>query len=428
MNVLTDVGVPAPTVLPRLLGDAGLRAAGRARPVRRGLLTAMLDAAGLRGRGGGGFPVAVKVRAVRKATGLRRPVVVANGVESEPLSRKDALLSRSFPHLVVDGVALLAHEVGAARAYLAVPEGAPVVVDVTAALHQRPPVVDVEVVEVPQRYVASESSSLVSWINGGAAVPYVRPPWEAERGVGGRPTLVQNVETLAQVALLASYGVDWYRAVGDADEPGTFLLTVDGAVATQGVYEVAAGTPLAAVLERAGVALDADTAVLTGGYQGRWLRGPAVRAASVSRAGMTAAGGALGAGVVYVLPPGSCPLAETARVATYLAEESAGQCGPCLYGLAALAEAMRVLAWWPDADERAAYRIRRWAEMVRGRGACRHPDGAGGLLVSAVEAFADHVDSHLRLGPCPAAVRQLSAPLLPLWRGEGVPYELRGGR
>ncbi|MBO0830049.1 MAG: SLBB domain-containing protein, partial [Streptosporangiales bacterium] len=385
----------------------GMRAAGRARPVRRGALTTMLDAAGLRGRGGAGFPVAAKVRAVRRATGLRRPVVVANGVESEPLSHKDALLLRSFPHLVLDGLTLLAHEVGATRAYLGVAAGAVEVDDVTAALHRRPRDVEVEVVEVPHRYVASESSALLSWIDGGAAVPYVRPPWEAERGVGGRPTLVHNVETLAQVALLAYYGVHWFRAVGQPDEPGTFLLTVDGAVATRGVYEVAAGTPLADVLERAGVALDADTAVLTGGYLGRWLRGAAVRSASVSRAGMDAAGGALGAGVVHVLPPESCPLAETARVATYLAEQSAGQCGPCRYGLAALAEAMRALAWWPDADAQAANRIRRWGEMVKGRGACRHPDGAGGFLVSAVDAFADHVDGHVGHGACAAAAREL---------------------
>jgi NADH:ubiquinone oxidoreductase subunit F (NADH-binding) len=400
VSVLTGVETPAPVMLPRLVGEAGRRAAGRARPVRRGALTAMLDAAGLRGRGGAGFPVAAKVRAVRKATGVRRPVVVANGVESEPLSQKDALLLRSFPHLVLDGIALLAHEVGATRAYLTVPEADPLIDDVAAALAERASRVEVEIVELPHHYVASESSALLSWINGGAALPTLRPPYEAERGVGGRPTLVQNVETLAQAALVAYYGVDWYRAVGDPDEPGTFLLTVDGAVRTPGVYEVAAGTPLVDVLERAGVGLDDDTAVLTGGYQGRWLRGAAVRVASVSRAGMTAAGGALGAGIVYVLPPGSCPLAETARVAAFLAEESAGQCGPCLNGLPALAQAMHTLAWLPDVDVYAAHRIRRWAQMVRGRGACRHPDGAGGFLVSAVEAFADHVEAHLRSGPC----------------------------
>ncbi|HEX6444089.1 MAG TPA: NADH-ubiquinone oxidoreductase-F iron-sulfur binding region domain-containing protein [Streptosporangiales bacterium] len=403
MTVLTEAGTPAPVLLPRLVGDAGRQAAGRARPLRRGVLTAMLDAAVLRGRGGAGFPVAAKIRAVRKATGVRRPVVVANGVESEPLSRKDALLLRSFPHLVLDGVTLLAHEVGATRAYLAVPERDPLVSDVAGALAERAHGVEVEIVEVPHTYVASESSAVLNWINGGAAVPTLRPPYEAERGVGGRPTLVQNVETVAQAALVAHYGVDWYRAVGDADEPGTFLLTVDGAVRTSGVYEVAAGTPLADLLERAGGSVGDDTAVLTGGYQGRWLRGAALRAASVSRAGMAAAGGTLGAGVVYVLPRSSCPLAETARVAGYLAEESAGQCGPCVHGLAALADAMHVLAWRPDVDAHAARRILRWAQMVRGRGACGHPDGAGGFLVSAVAAFADHVEEHVRSGPCAGA-------------------------
>ncbi|MGZ6827312.1 MAG: NADH-ubiquinone oxidoreductase-F iron-sulfur binding region domain-containing protein, partial [Mycobacteriales bacterium] len=166
-----------------------------------------VDAAGLLGRGGAGFPTGRKMRTV--AAG-RRPVVLANGCEGEPGSSKDEVLLTRAPHLVLDGLHAAAHAIGAKDLYLALHRGSPAVPAVRAALAERRERRSVEVVEVPANYVSSEESALVALVNGGEAKPQFTPPRPFESGVGKRPTLISNVESLAQVGLVARYGADWF--------------------------------------------------------------------------------------------------------------------------------------------------------------------------------------------------------------------------
>ena len=271
------------------------------------------------------------------------------------------------------------------------------------------PDAEVEVVEVPDRYVASEESALVHLLNGGPALPLSTPPRPFERGVRRLPTLVDNVETLAQLALIARHGPAWFREAGTMEAPGTALVTVSGAVAVPGVYEVAMGINGAELLAVAGGPSEPVQAVLAGGYFGAWLPTASFTAAEISPPGLRAAGAAFGAGVFIVLPAGSCGLAETARVAAYLAEQSAGQCGPCVKGLPALAEALTTLA--VRGDRRAPEVIDHLVPFVQGRGACRHPDGATRLIASALTAFGDDVRRHRRDGRCSGLRR---APVLPV--------------
>lgn len=160
-----------------------------------------LAASGLRGRGGAGFPAAVKLRAVRERGGV--PVVVANGEEGEPGSVKDRWLLRARPHLVLDGLVRAASVTGAVRGYvyLSDPEAG---ARVRRALAEREPHLPIEVVETAHTYVAGEESAVVRRIDGGPALPTAKPPRPFERGVGGAPTLVSNVETLARIALIAA--------------------------------------------------------------------------------------------------------------------------------------------------------------------------------------------------------------------------------
>jgi NADH:ubiquinone oxidoreductase subunit F (NADH-binding) len=345
-------------------------------------------------------------------------VVVANGCEGEPASAKDVTLMRNAPHLVLDGIALAARAVGADQAYLAVHRGQAELVDILRrALAERRtagvPDVRVEIAEVPERYVASEESALVHLLNGGPALPLSTPPRPFERGVRGLPTLVDNVETLAQLALVARHGPAWFRELGTAQAPGTALVTIGGAVAVPGVYEVALGISGAELLAAAGGPSEPLQAVLAGGYFGAWLPAARFAAAEVSPPGLRAAGAAMGAGIFVALPAGSCGLAETARVAAYLAGQSAGQCGPCVKGLPALADALTALA--VRGDRRAPDTIGHLAPFVEGRGACRHPDGATRLIVSALAAFADDVRRHRQQGPC-AGLRRV--PILPIPRSD----------
>jgi len=270
--------------------------------------------------------------------------------------------------------------------------------------------VPIRVTGIPARYVSSEASSIIQYLSGGPGKPTFSPPRPHERGLKGRPTLVNNVETLAHLALIARYGDGWFRGIGPASAPGSTLVTVGGAVARPGVYEIEMGTPLGQVAMLAGGPTEQPQALLVGGYFGAWLPAELAWPVPMTHAGLRAVGGAMGAGVVIVLPVTSCPLAETARVISYLAEETAAQCGPCMFGLPALADAVIELAYqggWSRAIEAIATLV----PLIEKRGACRHPDGATQLVCSALTAFAAHARRHDRQGPCYGVGR---APLLPI--------------
>jgi NADH:ubiquinone oxidoreductase subunit F (NADH-binding) len=348
-------------------------------PARPDLIGA-IERSGLLGRGGASFPVGTKWRSVagRSRGGA---VVLANGAEGEPLSRKDQLLMWSRPHLVLDGARLAADAVGADRVVLYVGEEHRWAASSLArALAERRPRQrrGFSMVTAPARYVAGEESAAVHFVNEGVAAPTNTPPRPYERGVDGRPTLVQNVESLAHAALVARGG-----------SAGSVLLTIAGAVQRPGVVEVPVGTTVGEAVGRAGGPSAGPRAVLLGGYFGAWLEVREAWHLPLDPGALRAAGGSLGCGVLSVLPAGVSPVEETARIMRTLAAESAAQCGPCFFGLRALAAACGRLATVPgrpEPDDLA--RLWRWSAEVRGRGACRHPDGAAGLLQSALRVFA----------------------------------------
>ena len=381
-------------------------------------LVDLVDSAGLTGRGGGAFPLARKLRTA--AGGRRAPVVVVNAAESEPASEKDAWLAARAPHLVIDGAVAAATSVGAREVVLWVHRGATASVaaltDAAAErrhLARREPAV--RVVEGPDRYVAGEASAIVRHLSGGPALPTVSAHRTAERGVGGRPTVLANAETFAHVALIARHGPDWFRDVGTGDEPGTVLLTLRGAVRRPGVVETATGTPLPAVLDLAGGPAAPLSALLVGGYGGSWLSWDAAAAAVLTRAGLAALDADLGVGLLLAFPAGRCPLAETERITGWLAAESTGQCGPCVNGLPALAADVSAVVRGADPGllPDLLTRLRRRADLVTGRGACHHPDGTARLVRSALRVFADHVDDHARTGRCADLAASPVAPLPP---------------
>jgi NADH:ubiquinone oxidoreductase subunit F (NADH-binding) len=399
-------------------------------------LIAEVERSGLTGRGGGAFPAGRKIRAVAEASAgarsiraasagagrgsvakgstARGSVIVANGSESEPASSKDGVLLSHAPHLVLDGIAVCASAVGATRAYLCVGHGAAAIAPyLTGAVTERERAglgtVPVEVITTAGGYLAGQENALISALNGNAPLPTFVPPRPAERGAHRRPTLVLNVETLAHIALIARFGSNWFRTAGTPGAPGSALVTVTGAVDRPGVREIPLGTALGEVLQRSGLSQPAQ-AVLTGGYFGTWLPLPAALAVPVSHESMQAAGAALGPGVLAVLPEAACGLAETARIASFLATESAGQCGPCRNGLPALADAMNSIAFGHPGPDIVGW-VQQLTGLVTGRGACHLPDGTAGLVRSALTVFAADVRAHLTTGPC---ARASGPPILPV--------------
>ena len=355
----------------------------------------VLDRSGLRGRGGGAFRTATKWAAVAAAR-TRKPVVLVNGAEGEPASAKDRVLMRARPHLVVDGALIAARTVGA-RDIVFYVGGAhsDALAAITAAIAERPESERtlMTLVAAPPGYVAGEETAAVHFINDGVALPLSVPPRPYERGVNGRPTLVNNVETLAHVALIARFGDAWFRGGGTAGAPGTLLLTLGGAVQRPGVVEVRNGVTVADAVRAAGGPHSDSDAVLVGGYFGTWHAGAEAWATRLDAASLRDAGHTLGCGVVHALPADTCGVETTRRVLAYLAGESAQQCGPCVFGLRAIAGALANVAESSGGPHDLEH-LHRWAALVRGRGACRHPDGAAQFVRSALSVFADDFDAH----------------------------------
>ena len=348
-------------------------------------LLAHLDAVGLCGRGGAGFPFAAKLRAVSG----RRPRVVVNGTESEPASQKDATLLDRTPHLALDGALSVAAALDARAVTVAVHDEATAGA-VRRALAERDMRASrrVGVHVVSGGFVSGEARAVTRSITGGPAIP----PGRRDH-LAGQGTLLANAETFAQTALLLRLGPQRFAQTGTADQPGTVLLTVGGAVARPCVLEAPAGVPLGVVFATAGACPDLQ-AVVVGGYHGQWLAAdPSIR---LSRSGIAAAGGTLGAGVVLALDQSTCGLGELARIARWLGAESAGQCGPCVFGLPALADDVAALL---HGDDTALAEAPRHAWLVTGRGACAHPDGSARFISSGLHLLREEIDRH-RVGSC----------------------------
>ena len=299
-------------------------------------LAALADEVDLRGRGGAAFPFARKLRAVMDKRAEK--VVLVNAAEGEPASSKDTMLLTRTPHLVIEGALLAAGAINAKQVVIATVKGGMGESSVAAAVEERGVGDRVRVVGIVERFISGEGGALVRSVNGLVGEPPGRKVRAVESGVNGLPTLLSNAETFAQLAVLATLGAERYADVGTAREPGTVLLTVGGSAKAPAVVEVATGTPLYAVLDACQASL--GEGVLLGGYHGGWLHPDAAVVATVSRQGITDAGGQLGAGIIVPLGTETCPLGETTRVAKYLAEQSSGQCGPCRLGLPDIARSM----------------------------------------------------------------------------------------
>lgn len=374
---------------------------------RSGDLPAQIARSGLRGRGGGAFPLAIKVELVRRSR--RPPIMLANGCEGEPMSGKDRLLLSTLPHLVIDGALALAQAIGAGEILFAVGElSVRAGETLEGALTERPALrrarSQPEILWAPPGYVSGHESALVRWCNEGIAKPSSVPPRVSERGVAGRPTLVSNVETLAHVALIARHGGDWFARLGTKEDSGSALVTLGGAVRHPGVYEIEHGADLGALLGAAGGLAEPVRAFLLGGYAGGWIDSGDAPHVRLSRRDLHQLGTRLGAGIVVALPRSACPVAETTRIASWLADQSAGQCGPCTHGLAAIADELSGLCEGTAGPD-GLQRVNRWCELASGRGACTHPDGTAGFVTSALRVFATEFSDHARNGLCDACAQ-----------------------
>jgi NADH:ubiquinone oxidoreductase subunit F (NADH-binding) len=399
----------SPGCEPRLLGEqpgqaredlAAYRGLGGYLPLADAdTLLGEVEFSGLVGRGGAAFPLAVKLRAVRNngrvAAGT---VVVANGEEGEPASIKDRWLLRNRPHLVLDGLRLAAAVVNADRAYVYVsdPESARSVEAALSELDSAPfGGITVSLLAVQPGYVAGEETAAVRKINGGPAKPTDKPPRPFEAGVGELPTLVSNVETLANLPYLQRHGSAAFRSQGTPLSPGTFLATITGAGRPPVLYELPHGLPFTELLALHGVSPDQVRGALMSGYFAGLLN-QRVLESTLDHETMRRLGSGLGCGAISLITD-DCPVAVAASVLAYFDRENAGQCGSCFNGTAAMAAVAGALrdgaATTGDLD-----RLRRWSVVLRGRGACATLDAATNVAATLLDQFPDEVAQHLDTG------------------------------
>ena len=359
----------------------------------------------LRGQGGAAFPFARKLKAVVDAarkTG-QPTVVVVNATEGEPGSFKDKMLMIRSPYLILSGAALVAEAIEAEEIIIGVTGNELANRSIEAAIAAEPGLRKmVRVVQQPERFISGESGALVRGINGKKPVPPGRKTLAADKGVDDLPTLLSNASTFAQVAVLALLGPERFASVGLPEEPGSVLLSVSGSAKHPAVVECPTGVPLGAVLDicQAPAATACWSAATTAcgsmprpptrcRLAGRGSPRPAARSAPVSSCRSGTAPARSG---------------EVSRVASYLAGESAGQCGPCKLGLPSIARALAAIVDGSGGIE-ALDVARRAAAAVNGRGACSHPDGTTRFVLSALEVFTEDLAAHVFHSTCGRPVR-----------------------
>jgi NADH:ubiquinone oxidoreductase subunit F (NADH-binding) len=398
ITVTTWPGCPS-----RLLGDhpgqareddQAYRRLGGYRPLADAdELLGEVERSGLQGRGGAAFPLAVKLRAVRDNGRLAGGcVVVANGEEGEPASIKDRWLLRNRPHLVLDGLRLAAAMVAADRAYVYVSDAESARSVETALAEHAFGDIKIELFNVDPGYIAGEETAVTRAINGGPVKPTDKPPRPFQKGVGGQPTLVSNVETLANLPYLQQHGSAAFGSLGTSMSPGTLLVTLTGGGRPPGLYEVPHGLPFRELLALHGVSPEHVQGALLGGYFAGLLN-RTVLDATLDHETLRGLGSGLGCGAIAVITD-DCPVAVAASVLAYFDRENAGQCGSCFNGTAAMAAVGGALrdgvATSEDLD-----RLRRWSVTLRGRGACATLDAATNVAGSLLDQFPQAVARHL---------------------------------
>ena len=380
---------------------------------------------GLRGRGGAGFPTGRKWASVRGQPGTYR-YAVANGAEGEPGTFKDRALMRANPYQLVEGLIIAAFAIGALETFIAVKESFGLEADrVTRAVQEMQTAglcqdCQVTIVRGPDEYLFGEEKALLEVIEGNAPLPRLLPPhehglfatapqsgWEATDAEPGHvgdqsnPTLVNNVETLSNVAHIMSRGADWFRTMGTEDSPGTLVCTVVGDTRRAGVTEFDMGTPLVDVIDLAGGGVAPGRAVKAV-FSG--VANPVITASQLgtplSYDAFAAVGSGLGAGGFIVFDDEACMVEVARQFSRFLSVESCGQCPACKLGTAAITDRLTRIEGGvggaADLDETAG-----WLAQVTDGNRCYLPVEERAIVASILQLFSDEVDEHIALGSCP---------------------------
>ncbi|MEZ5990572.1 MAG: NADH-ubiquinone oxidoreductase-F iron-sulfur binding region domain-containing protein [Planctomycetota bacterium] len=360
-----------------------------------------VDDSGLRGRGGASFPTGRKWRiAAAQPTGEKH--VVANGGEHEPGSDKDKHLVRYYPHKVLEGLVLAGYATGAHTGWLYLIEDmAPQLEAARAAIAEMEArgylgrdvlgtgfSFEIRVHEAPPTYVAGEETAALDSIEGGPGKPREKPPYPGQHGIGGRPTTVNNVETLAHVPNLLRHGAEWYRSQGTEHSRGTMLFTLPSGVRRPGVCEAPFGTTYRELLERQGGGLEPgrELRALLPALSCGFLRAEDLDV-QICHEALRELGTSPGCGGIHLVFADEDPVAKVCEIAAFFAREQCGQCPPCRMVTSQLAHVLGQVAAGQPGDF--AAHLAKVAEFGRGKGRCSLIAMATAPVLSGVEVFRD---------------------------------------
>jgi len=381
----------------------------RAREMGPEALIAIIGASGLRGRGGAGFPLAQKLSTARKAAAGGSAYVVANAYDADPGSPLARTILLKKPELVIEGLAIAAAAVGATSGYLYLrPDSDSARKAAERALEAaRPGLGDlqVEIAQGPGGFMGGEESALLAVLESRRAMARQRPPYPANQGLLMRPTVVSSAETLAALPLIVRDGADAFRRVGTEASPGTKLVSVTGAVASPGVYEVAFGATLGEIVERAG-------GVSGKAMKGLHVGGPTGGILNATRTGvgldyesLKAAGTHLGSAQVRVIGSDVCIVNEAAKLFDYLAKETCGICVPCRVGTKRVEGILEgIYSDLGRADDLPW--LDQLADHLREFSLCGFGITSASILKTTMSEFADDYRSHIDGHTCPTGTCQ----------------------
>jgi NADH-quinone oxidoreductase subunit F len=372
-----------------------------------------IEAAGLRGRGGSGFPTATKWRVTRD-TPADRKIVVANLMAADPSALGDRALAEGNPHLLVEGLVIAAYAVGASEAIIAVRRDWTVAIErLQTAIREATAAhlggylvlgtdtsVQLSVWEGSGAYVAGEETALINALSGDRGMPLIRPPYPAEKGLWGAPTIVQNGETLAHVAWIMAHSAEAFASVGIEGSRGTKLVTVMGRVGEPGLLEVALGTPLRELVGMAGGGTGTTKALFVGGPGGG-----AIDAGSLDLTydydALAGAGAIVGSGSVLVTDTATCMVATARFFIDFSAREACGKAVPCRIGTKRLVETLdRILAATPRPNDFTL--LRELSRKVSDTALCRLERIASAPILTTLDRFGDEYRAHAERGVCTA--------------------------
>jgi NADH-quinone oxidoreductase subunit F len=371
--------------------------------------------AGLRGRGGAGFPTGKKWQFTREAPGDPRYLIL-NGGEDEPGSKKDRVLLENLPHLVIEGTVLAAYAISAGKAYLYINANYDVAIKtITDALTEAKAAgywgehilgsdfnLDIEIVPAPHNYVAGEDTAVLEVIEGRKAWPRQKPPFPVTVGLFGKPTAVNNVETLANIAPIVLQGTDWYRKFGTAESAGTMIFSLHDDVNRPGVYELPFGTPLRYLIEECGGGMKSGEkikAIMPAAPSSAYLP-PEKIDTPLDHNSMRDAGAALGCGVVRLVAEGTCIVEEVIKISEFFTAESCGQCPACRMETNTLTSLLKKV----QAGQGGQPILEQFGKVLafnKGKGFCNLIAMPGPPIESALKLFPADFSAHLSTGKCP---------------------------